>query len=144
VPDVTPPVISALSSSAVTASAAAISWTTNEPGDSQVEYGPTTSYGSLTALNATRVTAHLQSLSGLTAGTLYHYRARSRDVAGNLATSGLTRSALALDTTPRGFHHAPAAGTTVAGTVTVSASHRQRRRGRRAVPAGRRQPGRRG
>jgi hypothetical protein len=34
------------------------------------------------------VTAHSQSLSGLIAGTLYHYRVRSRDATGNEAVSG--------------------------------------------------------
>jgi parallel beta-helix repeat protein len=33
------------------------------------------------------VTAHLASLSGLSANSLYHYRVKSRDAAGNLATS---------------------------------------------------------
>jgi hypothetical protein len=33
------------------------------------------------------VTSHSAALSGLTAGTLYHYRVKSRDAAGNLATS---------------------------------------------------------
>jgi hypothetical protein len=33
------------------------------------------------------VTSHSQSLSGLSAGTVYHYRVKSRDASGNLATS---------------------------------------------------------
>ena len=33
------------------------------------------------------VTSHSQALSGLTANTLYHYRVKSKDAAGNLATS---------------------------------------------------------
>jgi uncharacterized repeat protein (TIGR02543 family) len=53
-----------------------------------VEYGTSTSYGSAIALDGTRVTAHSQTLSGLTPSTLYHYRVRSRDTAGNLAVSG--------------------------------------------------------
>jgi len=67
---------------------ATITWTTNEASDSQVEYGPTTAYGRSTARNASLVTSHPQTLSGLTAGTLYHYRVKSQDAAGNLATSG--------------------------------------------------------
>jgi hypothetical protein len=86
--DTTPPVISAVAASSITASGATITWTTNEAGDSQVDYGPTTAYGSSTALDATLVTAHSQTLSGLAAGTLYHYRVKSRDAAGNLAVSG--------------------------------------------------------
>ncbi|HVG17797.1 MAG TPA: fibronectin type III domain-containing protein [Blastocatellia bacterium] len=86
--DTVPPVITAVASSGVTASAATITWTTNEPGDTQVEYGATTAYGSLTALNSSAVTGHSAGLSGLAASTTYHYRVRSKDAAGNLAASG--------------------------------------------------------
>ncbi|CAG0951391.1 MAG: hypothetical protein OIN86_08545 [Candidatus Methanoperedens sp.] len=86
--DTNPPVISAISSSAIISSGATISWTTNEASDSQVEYGTTTSYGTSTTLNTNLVTSHSQSLSGLTASTLYHYRLKSKDAAGNLAISG--------------------------------------------------------
>jgi hypothetical protein len=81
------PAISAIVASAVTTSGATIAWTTNESSDSQVEYGTTTGYGSTTPLNANLVGAHIVSLSGLASSTLYHYRVRSRDAAGNLATS---------------------------------------------------------
>ncbi|MBI3607353.1 MAG: fibronectin type III domain-containing protein [Nitrospirae bacterium] len=81
------PIISAVTSSGVTGSSATITWTTNEPADSQVEYGPTTSYGSSTLLDVTLVTAHSLALSGLTATTMYHYRVKSADVVGNPATS---------------------------------------------------------
>lgn len=86
--DSTPPVISAVTTSNLTSSGAAITWTTNEASDTQVEYGSTTSYGSQSALNSSLVTSHSQTLSGLTANTLYHFRVKSRDAGGNLATSG--------------------------------------------------------
>src|SRR5207245_3194294 len=108
-----------------TASAATISWTTDEASDSQVEYGLTPAYGSATVLNASLVTAHSQAVSGLSASTLYHYRVKSRDAVGNLAVSGdVTVTTLAPpDTTPPTVAiTAPAAGSTVAGTMTVSAS----------------------
>ncbi|HKP12878.1 MAG TPA: fibronectin type III domain-containing protein, partial [Blastocatellia bacterium] len=85
--DKTPPVISAVASSGVTTSAANVTWTTDEASDSTVEYGTTTAY-SASAANASRVTGHSIALSRLTAGTTYHFRVRSRDAAGNLATSG--------------------------------------------------------
>ncbi|MBA2480204.1 MAG: fibronectin type III domain-containing protein, partial [Planctomycetes bacterium] len=84
--DTVAPVISAISANA-TATSATIGWTTNEAADTQVEYGTTTAYGSNSALITAKVTAHSQTISGLTAGTLYHYRVKSRDAAGNLATS---------------------------------------------------------
>jgi glucose/arabinose dehydrogenase len=86
-PDTTPPVISQLTSSSVTDSAAVITWRTNEAATSQVEYGTTTAYGSTTTLNSALATSHSHSLSGLSANTLYHYRVLSRDAAGNLAVS---------------------------------------------------------
>ena len=86
--DTTPPVVSAVSAMNITTSGATISWTTNEASDTQVEYGTTTSYGSSTPVNSAMTTSHSAGLSGLSASTLYHYRVKSRDAAGNLATSG--------------------------------------------------------
>src|SRR5439155_19183205 len=114
-----------MSASGITSSSATISWTTDETSDSQVEYGTTSAYGSVTALNASFVTAHSQALNGLLASTVYHYRVKSRDAAGNLATTAdvTFTTAAPPDTTPPTVSiTAPAAGATVAGTVTVSAS----------------------
>jgi len=83
-----PLVISNVAAGGITTTGATIIWTTNENSDSQVEYGPTTSYGQSTTFNPALVTAHSQVLSGLTAGILYHYRVKSRDASGNLAVSG--------------------------------------------------------
>jgi len=80
--DTTPPAISG-----VTASGGAVSWTTNEPSTSQVDYGTTSAYGSTTALDSTLTTSHRQTLPGLAPSTTYHFRVRSRDAAGNTATS---------------------------------------------------------
>lgn len=85
--DQTAPVITNLNIS-VTATGATISWTTNEPADTQIHYGLTTAYGSTTPLNATMSTNHTVTLSGLTPGTNYHFEALSRDAAGNLAVLG--------------------------------------------------------
>jgi hypothetical protein len=86
--DTAPPVLSGVSVTQVTSSGALLSWTTSEASDSQVEYGPTTAYGSMTSLDPALLLAHAQAPGGLAAGTLYHVRARSRDAAGNLAVSG--------------------------------------------------------
>jgi phosphodiesterase/alkaline phosphatase D-like protein len=85
--DVTPPVISSILVSGVTGTGAIVAWTTNEASDTQVEYGTTTAYGSSTTLVAALVTSHNQTLTGLSPATLYHYRVKSKDAAGNLATS---------------------------------------------------------
>jgi len=86
-PDSTPPVISAVGASAITASSANIAWATDEAADSQVDYGTTTAYGSSSVLNSSLTTSHSVGLAGLSSGTIYHYRVKSRDAAGNLATS---------------------------------------------------------
>ena len=116
----TVPVITGVSSSAVTHNTATISWTTNEPADSQVEYGTTQAYGQWTTLDPTRVTAHSQGLSGLTPGTLYHYRVRSRDATGNIAVSDdFNFTTSTLDTTAPVISYVTAGGVT-ATTATIS------------------------
>ena len=81
------PVISAVSASNITSTSANIVWSTDEAGDAQVEYGVTSGYGALTALDPALVRAHSQTLVNLAPNALYHYRAHSRDASGNRATS---------------------------------------------------------
>jgi phosphodiesterase/alkaline phosphatase D-like protein len=85
--DTTPPVLSNIQASSITSNLATITWNTDEPATTQVEYGPTPSYGQSTPLDTNLITAHSVSLSGLSSNTLYHYRVRSRDAAGNEAIS---------------------------------------------------------
>ena len=82
-----PPVISGVTASALTSSAT-IAWTTNIASDTQIDYGTTLAYGQSTALDTTMTTSHSAALSGLTAGTMYYYRVRSRSAAGLLSTWG--------------------------------------------------------
>jgi purple acid phosphatase-like protein len=85
-PPAGPPAISSVSAAATSPNSATVSWTTDQPADSRVEYGPTTAYGS-TSSGAASVTAHTVSLSSLTPGTTYHYRVRSRNAAGQESVS---------------------------------------------------------
>jgi chitodextrinase len=92
-------VISGESASDVTDTSATISWITDEPSTSQVEYWP----GSLSALDKTLVTSHSVTLTNLAPGTTYYYKTMSADDAGNLAVSDertFTTSGVAPDTTP--------------------------------------------
>ena len=100
--DNAPPVLSGVSAGGLTASAATISWTTDEASDSQVEYGLTSAYGQVTALASALVSSHSVGLSGLSANTVHHYRVKSRDAVGNLAVSGdfTFTTAAPADTTP--------------------------------------------
>jgi PKD repeat protein len=84
--DTTPPVIKNVSASSETETSAVITWTTNEPCSSQVEYGNTTEYG-LTATSDELATAHSITLSGLEPNAVYHYRVKSKNKAGNEALS---------------------------------------------------------
>jgi hypothetical protein len=86
--DTTASTISGVATSNLTATGVSIAWMTNEATSTQVEYGTTTAYGSSSALNSALVNSHSVALTGLTAGTAYHYRVRSRDAAGNLSVSG--------------------------------------------------------
>ncbi|MBI2787057.1 MAG: DUF4082 domain-containing protein [Elusimicrobia bacterium] len=123
--DNTSPVISSAAVGGIGSSSAAVSWFTNEPSSSQVEYGTSTAYGSLTALDASTVTSHVRLLTGLAAGTPYHYRVRSADAAGNLAVSGDSSfsTLVAPDLTPPTVAiSSPAGGATIAGSVAVAAA----------------------
>lgn len=86
--DTSAPALSTISASSITRNSATISWTTNEPATTQIQYGLTTAYGSITPLVTTLTTSRTQTLSGLIPGTTYHYRVISKDAAGNTATSG--------------------------------------------------------
>jgi hypothetical protein len=79
--------LSDISSTNITPSGATINWTTNQPADTQIEYGTTTAYGNKTTLDPTMVTLHSNALSGLNASTTYNYRVISRDASGSQAVS---------------------------------------------------------
>lgn len=86
--DTFPPQISSVLSSDPTSTGVIITWTTDEASTAQIEYGTSTSYGKSTKIDTTLDKFHAQALSGLMEGTAYHYRVKSSDSAGNLATSG--------------------------------------------------------
>jgi len=88
-PDTTPPVISNLTVNqpSSTSTVVFISWATDEPADDQIEYGLDTSYGQESYLSTFLTTSHNRYLFELAPNTLYHFRVKSRDAAGNLAVS---------------------------------------------------------
>ena len=93
-PDITAPSISGLTSSP-TSSTATITWTTNEASDSIVTYGTDPSALTQSASNATPVTGHSITLSGLTVATTYYYQVSSGDATGNRSTAPLTPASFA-------------------------------------------------
>jgi glucose/arabinose dehydrogenase/PKD repeat protein len=64
-----------------------ITWTTDVPSDSQVRYGPTTSYGSSTPLDRTLVNNHSVTITGLARKTQYFFQVLSRDQVGSLSSA---------------------------------------------------------
>ena len=124
--DTTAPTISSRTATAITGHASTITWTTNEPATSQVDYGVTTSYGLTTPLDPELVTSHSVRLSGLSTSTTYNYRVRSRDEAGNervSANSKFTTAAVDAPPTVQSVSRAdgsPTKAPSVSWTVTFS------------------------
>ena len=84
--DVTGPVISNVRDAIIGQTTATISWDTDEPSDTRVEYGPTPAYGTI-KVQPELVTSHVYTLTGLQPGTTYNYRVKSWDAAGNSTPS---------------------------------------------------------
>ena len=81
------PVISAVAASSISGSSATITWTTDQPSSSLVNYGTSSAYGSASSLNSTLTTAHSVTLTGLTQGATYNYQVVSANSTGITATS---------------------------------------------------------
>jgi peptidoglycan hydrolase-like protein with peptidoglycan-binding domain len=90
-PDTTAPLLSAITATSTSSTTATISWVTNESSNSSVTYGTTspiaTAASTAITTNSTLVMNHTMPLSDLMASTTYYYLVRSKDAAGNTATS---------------------------------------------------------
>lgn len=84
-PDSLPPILSQIASS-TTQTTATLTWTTDEVATSTILYGLTSAYG-IASSSALATTSQSIVLTGLTAGTTYHFQLNSYDTTGNLATS---------------------------------------------------------
>jgi hypothetical protein len=82
------PLISNVQVVGITSDSATILWLSANSANSQVEYGTTTNYSSLTTLNPALTRSHIQLLNGLTPNTFYHFSVMSRTAAGTLYTAG--------------------------------------------------------
>jgi hypothetical protein len=87
--DNTAPVVSDIRTTP-SANGVVIRWTTNEPASSQIAYGLSSSYGTLSAEqdSSARVTSHAVSLSGLVSCSTYHFTASSTDAVLNSGVDG--------------------------------------------------------
>jgi hypothetical protein len=74
-----PPVISNVKAINIMKTGATITWDTDEPATSRVEYGATASYGNSTVEDGNFMTGHSVNLTDLVPGIEYHYRVVSKD-----------------------------------------------------------------
>lgn len=78
--------LSSPSASPISDTSATLHWVSSNVADTTVNYGLTSSYGSV-ATGPSGVTTHSVALSGLTPGTTYHYQVVSRDAYGQAQSS---------------------------------------------------------
>ena len=123
--DTTAPSITATTTSDISATLATVNWTTNEDAVGYVDYGTTTTYNR-GANPGTSIYQRSQSavLTGLTAGTTYHYRVVAIDASGNMTkgedkTLETSTSTDTTDTTAPTISNIGSASVTGSG-VTIS------------------------
>ena len=114
--------ISSVKATAPTSSGFQVGWLTNVPTDSQIEYGISAAYGSSTPLNSTPVTVHQVNLSGLAAGTLYHYRVSTRIGMSQAVSADFSFATTGDATPPIVSITSPSSGATLSGTANLVAS----------------------
>jgi phosphodiesterase/alkaline phosphatase D-like protein len=123
-----PPQITSGPTVTVTYNTATIVWGTSVASDTQVKYGTSASYGSLSPSpnpDPTPRTSHSVGLSGLSASTTYHYQVLSRDPATNLLASSpdsTFTTPAAPDTTPPVLTGVLPVTTTSSATITWTSS----------------------
>ncbi|OJT26536.1 hypothetical protein BO221_00360 [Archangium sp. Cb G35] len=98
-----------------------ISWTTDEPASSQVEYGTTSALGSATGVELARTTSHGVSLTSLQPNTTYFYRVRSVDASGNAGASQVLAFSTGVDLAPTVGIVNLAEGAVLQGAITLQA-----------------------
>ena len=148
--DETPPTISNVAHSPAGNGTASITWNTDEPADSRVDYGTSAGALSLNQSAAGLTTSHSVQLTGLAPNTTYYYRVTSADAAANSSTepqppappaSFTTPSAILTDTTVADFGAgSPDANTYVSqtedGEVILKPTEGQEFSGGPGLPAG--------
>jgi len=128
-PDRTKPVISGVQFLELTNTSVLVSWNTDEPADSAVDYG-TSAYYDRNQTSRLFTLAHAVLITGLLPGTTYHFSVRSTDPSGNPAQASpdLTFTTLRSTRRPAASPPRPRAGS----------SPMSGRRGRDSRDAGRR------
>jgi hypothetical protein len=86
--DVTPPIISSVTTIGITNQTANATWNTDELANSSINFGTNTSLG-FTIVTATLTTNHNLIIPGLANNTIHYYNVTSCDSNGNCASSGI-------------------------------------------------------
>jgi thiol-disulfide isomerase/thioredoxin len=84
--DATPPVISEIKADSNSDISATITWLTDKPATSQVDYGKTRDFGLSTVPNEELTTSHKVRMTGLEPGTTYYFIVKSADECGSEAS----------------------------------------------------------
>lgn len=77
---------SSIGATSVHTTSATITWETNIAGDSQMEYGVNSNFGSATPLNSSLITSHSMTISGLEENTNYIFRVKSKPLGASVAS----------------------------------------------------------
>ncbi len=85
--DISPPLIRLLAAGNIARDSVVVTWATDEPSDSRVEHGMSTTYDNAPVTDLTLRTMHSLRVINLIPGVLYHFRASSKDAAGNVRVS---------------------------------------------------------
>jgi hypothetical protein len=106
--DTTPVGISSVFAVNISPTSARIAWLTKKLSDSQVNFGPSSSYGLTSSLASSQVTTHSIDLAGLASSTTYHYQVVSNDQAGNISHLGdFTFTTPGIPSSPLGWTDLP-------------------------------------
>ena len=85
--DTAPAISSVTASSTADGTSAVVNWMTDQPSNSRINYGPTSSYGSSTPQDMNLINNHSVTIPNLDTNTLYHFQASSFNASGTQATS---------------------------------------------------------
>ncbi len=107
------PQISGVVVTQITPYAATITWTTSIIADSNVDYGPTISYGFTAPYTGALSTSHSMALTGLSPVTTYYYQVRSANGFGGAILTGLSFTTASTATLAPIVTLAAATGTTL-------------------------------
>jgi phosphodiesterase/alkaline phosphatase D-like protein len=100
-PDSSPPGITAIKVVNITKNSALITWVTDEPSSSVVDFGNDTQYGQRMS-SPVFVLQHSVMLTGLKTGATYHFKVSSTDPSGNAAPPSADQSFRALKSSGNG------------------------------------------